>query len=125
MLLYVLYLLVSDEGELGNLGGLVPPSSSQRERPPRSCKAKGWRRLPAQLKRVTVMLSSRLVSREKGIITATQGKRLVGNGAGWGTGGGSVGLCSHLHDHVNPQASGWAPFDHPNNACTNKSVHMS
>ena len=44
---------------------------------PRRCETKESRKLLAPLKRVSVILSSRRVSREKGITRATQGKKEV------------------------------------------------
>ena len=98
ILLHGLYLLVADEGELGNLGGLVPPRPKGDEAThlAKSCETKGSRKLLAPLKRVRVILSSRLVSREKGIIRATQGKKEVGSGVSGGGGEGCVGLHTHL-----------------------------
>ena len=47
---------------------------------PRSWETKGSRKLLAPLKRTSVMLSSRIVSRGKGITSATQEKRGYGVG---------------------------------------------
>ena len=47
---------------------------------PRSWETKGSRKLLAPLKRTSVMLSSRIVSRGKGLTSATQEKR--GDGVG-------------------------------------------
>ena len=46
---------------------------------PRSWETKGSRKLWEPLKRVSVILSSRRVSREKGITRGTQGKKEVGS----------------------------------------------
>ena len=97
---------------------------------PRSWETKGSRKLLAPLKRVSVILSSRRVSREKGITRATQGKKEVGSGVNGGTGEGCVGLHNHLQDYATPVASRWAPFDHPNassrhGTSTSKAVQMT
>ena len=52
---------------------------------PRSWETKGSRKLLAPVKRMSVILSSRRVSREKGITRATQGKKEVGSGVSGGT----------------------------------------
>ena len=51
---------------------------------PRSWESKGSRKLLAPLKRVSVILSSRRVAREKGITRATQEKKEVGSGVSGG-----------------------------------------
>ena len=76
------------------------------------------------------MLSSRMVSREKGITRATQGKKDVGIGVSGGTGEGCVGLHTRLRDYATPVVCRWAPLDHSStcggrNARTRKSVQMS
>ena len=63
---------------------------------PRSRQTKGSRKLLAPLKRVSVILSWRKVSREKCITRATQGKKGVGCRVTGGTGEGCVGLHNHL-----------------------------
>ena len=52
---------------------------------PRSRQTKGSRKLLAPFKRTSVMLSSRIMSRGKGITGATQGKRGYGVGLAVGT----------------------------------------
>ena len=81
---------------------------------PRSWEIKGSRKLLAPLKRVSVMLSSRRVSRENGITRGTQGKKEVGSRVRGGTAEGFVGLHNQLSDYATPVATRWAPFDHPN-----------
>ena len=81
---------------------------------PRSWETKGSRKLLAALKRVNVILSSRRVSREKGITRATQGKKEIGSRVSGGTGEGCVGLHNHLQDYATPEATRWAPLGHPN-----------
>ena len=63
---------------------------------PRSCQSKGSCKLLAPLKRVSVILSSRSMSREKGITRATERKKEVGSGVSGGTAEGCVGLHKHL-----------------------------
>ena len=99
MLRHGLCLFVADEWELGNLGGLVPPGLAKGDEAthsPRSWESKGSRKFLAPLKRVSVILSSRRVAREKGITRATQGKKEVGSGVSGGTREGCVGLHNHL-----------------------------
>ena len=63
---------------------------------PRSWETKGSRKLLAPLKRVSVILSWRRVSPEKGITRATPGNNKVGSALCGGTGEGCVGLHNHL-----------------------------
>ena len=110
--LHGLYWLVADERELGHLRGLVPPGLGQGKEAthsPRSWETKGSRKLLAPR-----ILSSTRVSREKGIIRATQGKKEVRSGVSGGTGKGCVTLHNHLYDYGTPVASRWAPFDDRN-----------
>ena len=63
---------------------------------PRNWESKGLCKLLAPLKHVSVILSSRSVSQEKGITRRTQGKKEVGSGVSGGTGEGCVLLHNHL-----------------------------
>ena len=81
---------------------------------PRSRETKESRTLLAPLKRVSVILSWRRVSQEKGITRATQGKKEVRSRLSGGTGEGCVGLHNHLQDYATPVATRWAPFEHAN-----------
>ena len=81
---------------------------------PRSWETKESRQLLAPLKRVSVILSSRKVSREKGTTRVTQGKKEGASRVSGGAGEGCVGLHNHLQVYAAPMAIRWAPFAHPN-----------
>ena len=94
-----LYLLVADEREWETSVASYHKALAKGDdatHSPRSWVTKGSRKLLAPLKRVSVILSSRRVCREKGITRATQGKRGVGSGVSGGTKEGCVGLHNHL-----------------------------
>ena len=63
---------------------------------PRSWETKRSRTLLAPSRRVSVILSSRRVSRERGKTRATQGQKVVGSGVSGATGEGCEGLHNQL-----------------------------
>ena len=82
-----LHLLVADDGEVGNLGDVGPLAPSQTGGTPhwpRSCHTRDSHKILAALNRVSILRSTRRMSRLKGITRATKGQRVVCSEVGGG-----------------------------------------
>ena len=131
-MLHGLHFPVTEVGELATLVASFHRALAKGdgETPkPRNRGTKGSHRLLASLNRVSIMVSSRRVSRGKHITRTTQGKRMVGSRVRRGNGEGCVGLRTHFEDYATPRASR-ARFDQPNtmraqDTHTNQAVQLT
>ena len=114
ILLHGLHLLVADEGELGNFGGLGPTALAKMDEAThslRSCETKGSHKLLASLKCVSVMPSSKCHAKlKKGVPRERHNKSYTREKGGWewvewGDRGGTCGPTYPPVGHATPLAS--------------------